>query len=91
MCKRNKINRYKGFNNVSADITKVFLLNLSFTSDEKKRYLTFAKTLASLIYCFYDNYSPIIDENEILIKLENIPKISILKDYSMLVGSFVTN
>lgn len=95
MCEGDKINRYKSFNDVSADIAKGFLLNFSFTSDEKKTYLTFAETLVSLIDHFYDSYSPIIDENEVLTRLEDILKISILENYiqdkPMLVSSFVTS
>ena len=95
MCEGDKINRYKSFNDVSADIAKGFLLNLSFTNAEKKTYLAFAKTLVSLIDCFYESYSPIMDENEVLTRLEDILKISILEDYvqdeAMLLSSFVTN
>lgn len=57
--------------------------------------MTFAETLVSLIDHFYDSYSPIIDENEVLTRLEDILKISILENYiqdkPMLVSSFVTS
>ncbi|MBL1230314.1 protein kinase family protein [Enterococcus sp. BWB1-3] len=95
MCEVDSKNRYENFENISADIAKGVLSNMSFTEEEKNIYLNMAESLMGIIIRFYGKFTPAIEVNKVLNDLEIVLKSSILEDFiqnnDLLVEAFVDN
>lgn len=95
MCESDPKNRYESFREVSADIAKGILLNLSFTSNEKLIYTKFAEKLYNIITRFKNNYIPISDVTVIMSKIEQVLRSNSLEtnvqNKESLINSFVEN
>lgn len=73
--------RYSSYSDIKKDITNNLLTQISFTEDEKNKYLNFANALFNSIVKF--NSTPLFKTNsdDIRIMLEKIVKVSSLEKY----------
>ncbi|WP_404354280.1 protein kinase family protein [Exiguobacterium aurantiacum] len=95
MIEVNPINRYQSFHEISVDISKGFLGEVNFSDKEKDLYLEFANCLSSSLLFYKSEYSPTLDENEVLNNLTKLIKKSslekILPDNQLLINCFIKN